>query len=227
MTNDIEKEHLLTEKQLLAKKQLLLQMEKDIKSLEYNINHYNISNLRVTIMRNLKLNYLALRLITPYAITAGLMTGIFTSFGHTPFYNGDKRYHYLHRMTEFDNLGNVRYEMQYNEFDNNYNRLYYCTNWESEDDGFYSRDVLTFLIRDYIYEDVLDLFEKNREDISIKEILGEPISSVKELKNNLTKEELEEKKYIKEVVYNEDKNEFIVCKETVEENILSTIIWRH
>lgn len=198
-------------------KKILLKMKKEIEILEFEIRHSKLINAKITAIRNLKISLRALQKVAPYALTAGITAGIFTYFGDIPFYPNDEQKVYLNVMTEFDNYGHIRTEQQYASFASD-NMLYYCSKWEKMNDEFYSRNVQTYSIQNKTYEDIIKLFEQ--ENINLDDILGEVISNIKETKNNLTIEELQEESFVKAVIYNEDKNNYIMQKQTVSENIV-------
>ena len=135
-------------------------------------------------------------------------------------------------MLEFDNTGNIRKEVIYdkesndnldNSWDNYNSRLYYYSKWEQSKDGFYTRNVQTYSIPKKTYDDIIKLFDQ--ENLKLEDVLGSPILSIKESKNNLKDEELQEGAYIEAVIYNKDKNDYIIHKETVEENVLFSILF--
>lgn len=214
----------------LEQKELLIQMKQEIESLEHEMKHSSLVNAKIKAIRNLKITARALQLVAPYAITAGIVAGGFTLLGDIPFYPNDEWKIYSKVMTEFDNAGNIRTEQQYDSFkvngdtlDNSDSMLYYYTRWEKNDDGLYSRIVQTYSISEKTYEDVIKLFKK--ENLKLEDVLGQPDSNIKETKNNLTEDEIQEESIIKAVIYNEDKNDYIIHKETAEENILFSILY--
>lgn len=219
------------EKKRLEQKKMLLQMKKEIESLESEIKHSSLVNARIGAIRNLKISARALQKVAPYVLTAGIVAGGFTLLGNIPFYGGDEWNVYSNVMTEFDNTGNIRKEQQYDTFkddsdntlDNSDSMLYYYSKWQKDGDGSYSRTVQTYSIKKKTYEDIIKLFEQ--ENLKLEDVLGEPSSNIKETRNNLADEELEEESFIKAVIYNEDENDYIIHKETVGENVLISILY--
>ena len=124
------------EKKRLEQKKLLLQMKKEMETLEWEIEHSRLVNIKVGTIRNLKISARALQLVAPYVLTAGIIAGGFTLLGNIPFYGGDEWKVYSTVMTEFDNNGNIRYEQQYDSYKSSSdNKLYYYTKWQQNDDG--------------------------------------------------------------------------------------------
>lgn len=211
------------EKKRLEQKKLLIQMKQEIESLESEIKHSSLVNAKIGAIRNLKISARALQLAAPYVLTAGIVAGGFTLLGDIPFYGGDEWKVYSNVMTEFDDAGNIRFEQQYDSFENSDNILYYYSKWQQGNDGFYSRTVQTYSIKKKTYEDIIELF--GQENLNLEDVLGEPSSNIKETRNNLTDEELQEESFVKAVIYNKDENDYIMHKETVGENILLSVLY--
>lgn len=218
------------ERKRLEQKKLLIQMKQEIDSLESEIKHSSLVNTRIKAIRNLKITARALQLVAPYMVTAGIVAGGFTLLGDIPFYPNDEWKIHSKVMTEFDNAGNIRTEQQYDSFkvngdtvDNSDSMLYYYSKWEKSDGGFYSRTVQTYSIKKKSIEDIMELFKK--EDLKLEDVLGEPSSNIKETKNNLTEDEIQEESIIKAVIYKEDEDDYIIHKETVGENIGLSVLY--
>lgn len=199
---------------------VLHQMEIEIKKLEKQIKYHRIMDIKISAIKNLKITARALQMVAPYVLTAGITAGVFTAFGNCPFYCDTIQYNSYIRK-EFDSLGNVRYEQQYDEFDNDINILSLYTKWEPLNNGLFVRTVEHYEVKELTEEKVLEIFEKfEKEEITIHDILGEPIFSIKESKNNLSSEELETGNYFQAVLYSEDEEDVIFIKESVEANIV-------
>ena len=78
--NQIKEQH-LTETQQLKKEKMLLQLQKEIESIEYDIQHSKINNAKIETIRNLKIGARALQLVAPYVLTASIIAGGFTYLG--------------------------------------------------------------------------------------------------------------------------------------------------
>lgn len=194
-------------------------MKQEIESLEFKIKYSNLVNFKIKAIRNLKITAKALRLVAPYTITAGIAFCGINHLGHVPY---NERKAYSNVMTEFDNVGNIRIEQQYDKI-NGDSILYYCSKWEKCDDEFYSRTVQAYSIRGKSFEDIMKLFKK--EDLKLGDVLGEPDSKIKETKNNLTEDEIQEESIIKAVIYKENKDDYIIYKTTVGESIVVSAFW--
>lgn len=219
-----------TEKKRLEQKKFMLQLKKDIVDLEKKIKHSRIENLKIDTIKNLKISARVLQLIAPYVVTAGLVAGGFTLLGDIPFY-ADEWKIYSNVMTEFDNAGNITTRQQYNDFkddngntlDSSNNLLYYYSQWQLDENGLYSRIVQTYSIEKQTYENLIELF--NKEDLKLEDVLGKPNTNIRETRNNLTDEEIQEESFIKAVIYNEETGDYIVHKETVGENVSLSILY--
>lgn len=209
-------------------KNKLIQLKKEIKSLEYNIKHIDSVNARINIIKKLKLAVRTLQKMLPYIVTAGIISGGCSAAGMTPFYR-DEYKSYSNVMMKFDNNGNFSSKQQYGSFKNEDGtvlserdgRLYYYSKWSKSEDGLYSRIVLAYSIKNKTCEEIMNLLEK--DNLDLEDILGKPISSTTETKNNLNDDELEKEPYIDVIIYSEDKNDYTVYRESVSENILYTI----
>ena len=209
------------ERKRLEKQRLLLQMKKEVESLEKQIKYSRLTNLKISSVKNLKITARALQLVAPYVLTASIVAGGFSLLGAIPFYR-DKREIHSSIMTEFDNLGNVRYEQQYGDFgeDSVFN---FYSQWELQEDGFYTRTIKTYNIKEKTYEELVELF--NKDNLSIEDILGESTSTIKETKNNLSDDEINKKAFMQAIIYNKDENDFIIQEESISENVLLTILY--
>lgn len=208
------------ERKKLEKQRFLLQMEKEIESLEKEIKQQKFKNLKINSIKNLKITARVLQLIAPYVVTASIFTWFFFSNGIIPFHR-DKREIYSRVMTEFDNLGNIRYEQQYADFVDQNNIFKFYSQWQLQEDGFYTRTIKTYNIEEKTYEELIELF--NKENVILEDFLGKPISTIKETKNNLTDDELNKEAFMQAIIYNEDENDFIIQEESFDENKYSTI----
>jgi len=206
----------------LEQKKFLQQMKKDIEKLENKIKFSKFSNLQIGTIRNLKISLRAMQLVAPYVLTAGLIAGGFKLLGSCPFYR-DIGQQNLNIMKEFDSLGNIRYEEQYNEFSGASDMLYFYGKWEKTNDGFYTRTVEKYKLKGLTEEEIRGLFEK--EKMTLQDILGAPFSSIKESNNNVSEEDIEKENYFQAIIYHEDKEDYIFVKESSSDNILITILY--
>lgn len=203
----------------LKRMKLLSKAKKEIEDLEKEIEHSKKVNIKIGVIRNLKISARVLQLIYPYVITAGIVSGVFIFCGQKPFYYGDKWKTYSRVKVDFDSDGNLNKQQQYASFGDyteTKSSLSYSTGWEKISDNFYSHTIYEYSFRNKTYNEVVGLFDKDPSQI--EEVLGKPDSSIKETKNNLTEEELKKDHYCEAIVYYEDKNDYIMKTETKFEN---------
>lgn len=212
----------LEEKRRLERNKMLLQMQNEIKQLEFEIKHAKAENFKINMLKGLKISLRFGQLIAPFAVTAGITFGAFAAMGGTPFILDDQK-KYLETKKEMDSLGNIRYEQQYEEFNSTAATISYVSKWEKASDGFYSRDVKTYNINE-ITEDIITKVINDVDILSLDEMFGKPKSSV-ETKNNLTDEELETKPHLQAVMYSKSDDDFIVVKESILANVSITVLW--
>ena len=220
--NNSKKQKKLTEKQRLEKKKMLLEMQKEINKLEKEIKYSKINNSKIYALRGLKIALRTGQLIAPYAITLGITFGIFSALGGTPFYR-DKHKQKLEIMKEIDSLGNIRYEQQYGEYENNTSVISYYSKWNYVGNNLYSRDIDTYELSDMTEEQILKLINDDVE--SLHEVLGEPISKKTETKNNLSEEDLQSEPFLQAMIYSKFDDDFIMVKESSGDNIGITLVW--
>ena len=220
MSNKNSTKHLV-EKQSYKNKKKLLQHKKEIETLENELKYSKLVNLKISTVKNLKISLRFMQRITPYVLSAGIIAGGCKLIGFgLPFYSGDTLKINSNTMKEFDSLGNVRYEQQYDDYANSSNILYYYSQWQPDINGLYTRNVETYKLDELTEEEILKLF--NKEDLKLSDIFGKPISKKRETKNNVTEEELQQNDCLKAIIYSEDKNNYILYKETKEENNVIT-----
>ena len=196
-------------------------MKKEIETLENELKYSKLVNLKISTVKNLKISLRFMQRITPYVLSAGIIAGGCKLIGFgLPFYSGDTLKINSNTMKEFDSLGNVRYEQQYDDYANSSNILYYYSQWQPDINGLYTRNVETYKLDELTEEEILKLF--NKEDLKLSDIFGKPISKKRETKNNVTEEELQQNDCLKAIIYSKDKNNYILYKETKEENNVIT-----
>ena len=91
MGDNIINRQCLNQNQIKKKRKMLLEIEKEIGQLEFNINHPKIANLKINTLRKLKTLLCTGQLIAPYILTAGITFGGFSYNGATPFIIDDQK----------------------------------------------------------------------------------------------------------------------------------------
>ena len=221
--NNRAKEQRLAERQRLEKKKMLLQMEKEIQQLEFDIHHSKTANLKVHALRGLKISLRAGQLIAPYVLTAAITFGGFAALGGMPFIKDDQKKK-LEMKKELDSFGNIRYEQQYDSFDSSKGTISYVGKWNKQDDGFYSREIKTYATEN-IEEDIITKIVNDVDITSLEDVFGAPVSSKLQTQNNLTDEEIQTQPYLEAVMYSKFDDDFIIVKESTSDNIGESILW--
>lgn len=211
------------ESQKLKRKKLLLQMQKEIDELEFQIKNSKSINLKLFLIRYFKVFLRSLQLFTPYFLTAGITFELFHLFGFTPILE-DRRIQYLEIKKELDNFGNIRYEEQYDHFNDTKGTISYIGKWQKRQDNFYSREIKTYVTENFS-KDITVNFLKNVDITSLDDIFGKPISQKTETKNNLTEEEINKDSYLQAVIYSKSSDDFIIVEESLDMNLFLTLGW--
>lgn len=217
----VNKEISLTKEQLLKKKELLTNLQKEIKDIDFMINHHNLINIKSFIEKKTKIFLRFNQLILPYALALAITIGTFSSLGAIPFVRDEKKKS-LQIKKEWDSFGNSKQVTQYDEF-NDIGMLYYYEKWQSIDNNFYSRKVLKYDISD-IDEEVISKTITGGYT-TLNDVFGNPISTTAEVKSNLSQEEIEQSSYLKAIIYSTDENDYIVVHEDLNENLGETFLW--
>ncbi len=204
-------------------KRMLLELEREIKKIEFDIKHSKISNFKIKTLRKLKISLYAVRTISPYLITGGIVFGSFAAFGQAPFIKDNVKKE-LEIKKELDSFGNIRYEEQYDEFLNDESTISYVSRWYAQNDGLYFRKIKTYSING-VGENIVNKIVNDLEINSLEDLFGPPIFEKIEKQNNLSKDEIKKEAYLESITYSKKKDDFIVVKESLENNVLATVLW--
>ncbi len=214
----------LTKIQELKKKKMLLKMKKEIEKLEFNKRHLKISNFKNKIIRDFNISMCTVRLVAPYALTAGITFGALslTPLG-MPFIMDNKKQKKETKQT-IDSFGKVKYEEQYGAFKDYYYTISYFGKWKPDKDSFYSREVISYSTTN-VSDDKVEKAVNDNEINSLEDIFGKPISKKTEKQNNLTNDEINKEPYLEANLYSKNNSDYIYAKETVGENVTVTALW--
>lgn len=216
------------EKKRIEQKQMLLKMKKEIETMENEINDYKFEYIKKSTIKNLKITARAFQLVAPYILTAGIVAEIFNISGNKPFSSNNERV-YLNTMTEFYSMGNINIKKQYGDFkdsmgnilDNRDSVLYFYSKWEKDSNNSYYRIIEIYSIKNKTYEEVKKIL--SQDDLE-KYLDGSNYYEI-EIKNDLNIQELNSKNFIKAIVYDKDKNDYIEYKKNIFKNISCSIIY--
>lgn len=216
------------EKKRIEQKQMLLKMKKEIETMENEINDYKFEYIKKSTIKNLKITARAFQLVAPYILTAGIVAEIFNISGNKPFSSNNERV-YLNTMTEFYSMGNINIKKQYGDFkdsienilDNRDIVLYFYSKWEKDSNNSYYRIIEIYSIKNKTYEDVKKILSQD----DLEKYLDDSNYYETEIKNDLNIQELNSKNFIKAIVYDKDKNDYIEYKKNIFKNISCSIIY--
>ena len=216
------------EKKRIEQKQMLLKMKKEIETMENEINDYKLEYIKKSTIKNLKITARAFQLVAPYILTAGIVAEIFNISGNKPFSSNNERV-YLNTMTEFYSMGNINIKKQYGDFkdsmgnilDNRDSVLYFYSKWEKDSNNSYYRIIEIYSIKNKTYEDVKKILSQD----DLEKYLDDSNYYETEIKNDLNIQELNSKNFIKAIVYDKDKNDYIEYKKNIFKNISCSIIY--
>lgn len=216
------------EKKRIEQKQMLLKLKKEIETMENEINDYKFEYIKKSTIKNLKITARAFQLVAPYILTAGIVAEIFNISGNKPFSSNNERV-YLNTMTEFYSMGNINIKKQYGDFkdsienilDNRDSVLYLYSKWEKDSNNSYYRIIEIYSIKNKTYEDVKKILSQD----DLEKYLDDSNYYETEIKNDLNIQELNSKNFIKAIVYDKDKNDYIEYKKNIFKNISCSIIY--
>ena len=211
-------------------KNLALNMQDEISDLDQKINESNDNIKRNKRMKKLKISLACLQAIYPYIVSTGILLGGFKFLEAGYPFVKDNNKNYLVEMKDFDSYNNTRYEQYYDSFLNDLptSFLKHYGQWEKNDDNTYTREVKSYEIKlDDISEKsekkLKEIVKNNDENFNLENLFGKPKYEIKETKNNLTEEELNKKDYLQAILYDLNKDDFILVKESTAFNVGATI----
>ena len=221
--NNKVKQRLIEKQRLKKKKKMILEIKKEIQKLEYDIKHAKISNLKINMLRGLKISLRVGQLISPYIVSASITWGVFSALGTTPFIT-DEYKKSLERKEEINSFGNIKYEEQYDGFESAKGTITYVGMWNKQDDGFYSREIKTYSTEN-VEKDIIEKIINDIDINSLEDIFGNNVSYKKQIQNNLTDEEIQTQPYLEAIIYSTLDDDFIVVKEELVKNSFYTLLW--
>lgn len=211
-------------------KNMAMNMQNEITDLDQKISEANDNIKRTKRMKKLKISLACLRAIYPYIVSTGILLGGFKFLEAGYPFVKDNNKNYLVEMKDFDSYNNTRYEQYYDSFLNGLptSFLKHYGQWEKNDDNTYTREVKSYVIKlDDISEKsekkLKEIVKNNDENFNLENLFGKPKYEIKETKNNLTEEELNKKDYLQAILYDLNKDDFILVKESTAFNVGATI----
>lgn len=181
-------------------------MEQSIEEIEVSYNN----ELKKIKNERLKKRFLAyIKAIYPYAIIFGL-SSLALAYG---IKRGNKNV--LVTEKTIDSFGN---ESSISEYSNklflDYNTVSHLSKWELNENNQYERTIKTYKIKKLDQETVEKILDSNDTINILEESLGNPTNVQKEVRNNLSEEELNKSDYFEATIYGKDKDDVVVTKLT-------------
>ncbi len=193
----------------------------NIKDLEEKLASAKYINIKRKALLELYKGLVNSKRVLPYILVSGITFSAFSLFYSIPFVK-DTRKQNLWYKKEIDSNGNISVEEQYERL-NNQSEISYISNWQEVPGGYYERKITTYGVKALNEEEIERFVMEN--DVSLNKVLGEPILSKIERKNNVPEEELNKDGYIRAIIYNENLEEYAYIEETTKTNNESTLLW--
>lgn len=193
----------------------------NINDLEEKLASAKFINMKRKALLELSKGFVNSKRILPYILVSGITFSAFSLFYSMPFVK-DTRKQNLWYKKEIDSNGNVCVEEQYERL-NNQSEISYIGKWEEAPGGYYERKITTFGVKALNEEEIERFVMEN--DVSLNTVLGEPILTKIERKNNVTEDELNKEGYIRAIIYNENLEEYAYIEESSKTNNEATLLW--
>lgn len=194
----------------------------DINNIEESLKTVKPTNFKRHVIKDLKISAKLIRFLMPFAlVTYGTFT-IASKNNFTPVKLDDVKI-CQNIKTEFDNRNNETVQYQYEEFSEIDNKLFYTGKWNEVKENYYEREYRVYPIS----LDKVDLIKgllKTDEDLLLQ-YLGEPLTTVTTVRNNVPIEEQEEDTYINVITYGKDGNKCTMGKESKLNNAANTLFY--
>lgn len=208
----------------LKRCQMLNQLTEEMASLENKIQDSRKKNKTQKRKRVTRIALRTGQLIAPYAIIVSLLTGICSFCGHNPFKLNSNR-EKARFEKETDSLGNIKITKQYRDFSSVYPKVFFYSKWQKQD-GRYIREVRVFEAKDLTEEKIEEIIKQyNNGDYSFAEEMLKESLVKQEIRNNLTEEEINKDAYLASLIYLEDKDDYILVKESIGDHISFDVIF--
>ena len=202
---------------------ILEKLKNDIDDIKYIINHERQINKKNKIIKNLKITKNIIKICFPYIITPIITFESLAKMGHSPLiYDHIKENEKI--LKTIDSLGKITTINQYEKIKEEYNVIYHYHKWEFKDNE-YQRVINKYYFdyRGFIKDinqsndDIIDLL--NNPNMLEKNYIIDSNQIMIETKNNLTSIDLKECEYFKIILYDENKDNFIIKDQEIPENL--------
>lgn len=201
----------------------LKNLEKEIKKLEKDIENINNKNKKMEILKKIKTTFLYIRQISPYIISPTILYLLSTLINKTPFHLDDTK-QYLIEKKEFDSYNNIRYEQQYDEFEDETPTLKSYSKWVKTNDNEYKRTIKIYNVNKIKQEFIKKIIEENNIN-ELNDLLLKPTQVQTEIRNNISENELNKDPYLQSITFTENKKEYIFVKQPMQKEFADIMLF--
>lgn len=201
----------------------LKNLEKEIKKLEKEIENIETKNKKIEILKRIKMFYLYMRKISPYIISPTIIYVLGSLIKATPFHLDDTKI-YMREKKEFDSYNNIRYEQQYEKFEEETPILKYYSKWEKINDNEYKKTIKIYNIDKIREEFIKKIVEENNID-ELNNLLLKPTRTQIEIRNNVSEQELNKDSYLQSITFTENKKEYIFVKQPMQKELADIMLF--
>ena len=212
----------MEEKELTEKEETIDNLQKEINSLEKELSTVEKTNFKKAVIKNVKITGKFLRKWVPIIATGVAFSVAYTNYVGKPFQTQPVKASACIRTTQ-DNLGNIDIYKQYTTFSSTQNYVDVTSPWVRDGEG-YSQTVNRYYLNEENTKQVLDVLNGNLI-ASFDSIFTIPNAVAVNTSNHLTEEELNSKETIKVVFYDEDRDDTIIRKTELVEEIGVTLVY--
>lgn len=197
-------------------------LQKEINSLETELSTIEKTNFKKAVIKNVKITGKFLRKWVPIIATGVAFSVAYTNYVGKPFQTQPVKASAYTRTTQ-DNLGNIDIYKQYTSFSSTQNYVDITSPWVKDENG-YSQTVRRYYLNNDNTKQVLDVL--NGDLIaSFDSIFTIPNAVAVNTSNHLTEEELNSKETIKVVFYDEERDNTVIRKTELVEEIGVTLVY--
>lgn len=199
-------------------------MEDDIKKIEYQINNKDKIDKKNNLIKNLKITKNITKLALPYIIVPFISFSVMSMIHKSPL-EFEKIQEKEKIIRLIDSLGQKSTISQYEKYNDVYNVIYHYNKWEYKD-GQYERIINKYYLNIKKIKDELcrksdeEIIEMLNDDSFLKSGFVVNMYEVMiESKEEISWEELNQREFLKIIMYYENDEKFILRKQIVDENL--------
>lgn len=213
----------LSKKQKKELEEFLVDLKKEIIELRERAYPTTSNKMKRKLLMYSKLFLRSFKYTLPYTICVTLIFGFMSYFNVTPFFiNNIKRQKELKKT--IDSRGNIAIESQYDDYKNNSNIITHYSKWSKLSDGQWLRNIDVYEVDD-LNEKSMEIVKNPLAARSVEELFGPATYRRQEIKNMLTKDEMESEGYLEAMIFLKDTGDYLITKESYGANITETFAY--